>query len=127
MKLLNNEMLMQIRTGMKVYDRNEDEVGTVEYVQFTDENPEQPGPETLTSTIDKTEPYRNTLVESIGRAIAGSDNFPEEVRQKLLREGFIKIDTGLLTADAFALPNQISSVSSENVYLHVTRDDLISI
>jgi len=125
MGLANNEMLLEIHTGMKVYDRDQHEVGTIEYVQFTDEDPTQPGPETATETVDKTDPYRNTLVESIAKAIGGESDLPEEMRQKLLREGFIKIDTGILSSDVFALPKQISSVSGEKVYLDVKRDALI--
>jgi hypothetical protein len=127
MKLVNNETLMQIHTGMRVFDRNEHEVGTIEYVQFTDEDPTKPGPETATETVDKTSPERNGFVEGIARAIAGGDDLPEEVRQKLLRDGYIKIDTGLLRSDVYALPDQVSSVSSEKVYLDVTRDELISV
>lgn len=127
MKLVNNETLMQIHTGMKVYDRNEHEVGTIEYVQFTDEDPTHPGPETATETVDKTSPERHGFVQDIAKAVAGSDNIPEEVRQKLLRDGYIKIDTGLLRSDVYALPNQVSSVSDEKVYLEVTHDELISV
>jgi hypothetical protein len=126
MKVRNNEMLMQIHTGMKVYDRNEHEIGTIEYVQFTDEDSDSPGPETATETADKTSPDRNGFMETIARAIDGGDDLPEELRQKLLREGYIKIDTGILKSDVFALPNQVSSVSDENVYLEATRDELIS-
>jgi hypothetical protein len=122
---LRNEMLMQIHSGMKVYDRNEHEIGTIEDVQFTDEDPTQPGPETATETIDKISPERNDLVEGIAKVIAGDNGLPEELREKLLRDGYIKIDTGLLRRDVYALPDQVSSVSDDNVYLQVTRDELI--
>lgn len=122
---LRNELLTQIHSGMRVYDRNEHQVGTIEYVQFTDEDPTQPGPETATETVDKTSPDRNNLVTDIAKAIAGDDGIPEELRQKLLRDGYIKIDTGLLRSDVYALPDQVSSVSDDNVYLQVTRDELI--
>lgn len=127
MKLRNTDLLLQIHTGMKVYDRDEKEVGTIEYVQFTDENLDEPGPETATSTVEKTEPYRNSLVESIAKAIGGTDNVPEEIREKLLREGFIKIDTGILSPDAYALPKQVSNVAGDKVYLDASHDQLISI
>src|SRR5262249_48211493 len=126
MRLVNNETLMQIHKGMKVYDRNEHEVGTIEYVQFTDEDPTKVGPETATETVDKISPERHGLVQDIARAVAGGDDLPEEVRQKLLRDGYIKIDTGLLKSDVYALPNQVSSVSDDHVYLEVTHDELIS-
>ncbi len=126
MNLPNNDMLLQIQTGMKVYDRNKDEIGTIEYVQFTDEDPDSPGPETATSTLDKTSADRNSFMDSIVRAVDGGDDLPDEVRQKLLRDGYIRIDTGILKSDVFALPQQVSSVSSEKVYLEATRDELIS-
>lgn len=127
MKIRSNEMLLQIHAGMKVYDRNQHEIGTIEYVQFTDEDPESPGPETATTTLDKTAADRNTFLEGIARAIGGDDDLPEELRQRLLREGYIKIDTGVLRSDVFALPDQVASVSDENVYLEATREELISL
>jgi hypothetical protein len=126
MNLSNNDMLLQIQTGMKVYDRNKHEIGTIEYVQFTDEDPDSPGPETATSTLDKTSAEPNGFINSIARAIDGGDNLPDELRQKLLRDGYIRIDTGILKSDVFALPEQVSSVSSERVYLEATREELIS-
>ena len=117
-------VLDHIHEGMSVYDVNEDKIGTVAYVRLTDEKPGTTGPET--TTVSKTDdPYDNTLVRNIAEAFVGDDDLPQEVRRKLLREGYVRVDTGLLRADRYVTPDQISSVSDENVYLSVASDDMI--
>lgn len=117
-------VLDHIHEGMAVYDVNEDKIGTVAFVQLTDERPSKPGPET--ATVSKTdEPYDNTLVKNIAEAFVGDDDLPQEVRSKLLHEGFVRVDTGILKADRYVTPDQISHVSDENVYLSVTSDAMI--
>jgi hypothetical protein len=72
------------------------------------------------------DPYDNSLVENLAEAFAGdNDDLPREMRRRLLRDGYIRVDTGILKADRFVTPDQISSVSDENVYLSVMSDDLI--
>jgi hypothetical protein len=66
-----------------------------------------------------------SLVDNIAEIFA-DDPLPEVLRDRLLREGFIRIDThGLFASDAFALPDQIESVSGDCVRLRLTRDELI--
>ena len=48
-----------------------------------------------------------------------------EIRQRLLQSGFIRIDTGLLTRDRYALPDQIETVTSDSVYLGVDKDETL--
>jgi hypothetical protein len=117
-------VLDHVHEGMSVYDVNEHKIGTVSYVRLTDENPAAPGPETATASKTK-EPFEDSFVENIAEAFVGSDDLPEEVRRKLLRDGYIRVDTGILKSDRFVTPDQISRVSDENVYLSVSDDDVI--
>lgn len=117
-------VLVQIHEGMDVYDANEDKIGTVSYVRLTDEKASEIGPETATIS-DTNDPYDNTLVRNLVEAFVGDDDLPQEIRRRLLREGFVRVDTGILRADRYVTPDQISHVSDENVYLSVTSDAMI--
>jgi hypothetical protein len=51
---------------------------------------------------------------------------PKVLRDRLLRHGFIRIDThGLFASDRFALPDQIESVSEDCIQLRLSKDELI--
>ncbi|MBI5668552.1 MAG: hypothetical protein HZC41_11150 [Chloroflexi bacterium] len=115
-------VMAQIREGMTVYDRTGAAIGKVSFVRFGDENPHQPGPETVTgSRVDN---YGSSLVEEIAE-VFNDDDLPETLRDRLLRHGFIRIDAGLLALDRFALPDQIAGVDGDGVRLRVTDDELI--
>lgn len=117
-------ILTQIREEMTVFDRNGDRVGDVVFVQMTDELPGEPGPETATPTASEAT-YDGTLVEDIAEAFVGESDLPDEMRDRLRREGFIRVDVGMLRSDRFVLPEQIASVTSDGVYLNVDGDDLL--
>jgi hypothetical protein len=121
-----NRILTQIYEGMTVYDRAGNKIGTVEHVYLRGVNEEADkrggGPETVPS------PGRgeSSLIEDFAQAIFPSDQLPETLRQRLLRHGFIRIDsTGLFAADRYVMPDQIADVSDDRVTLRGTRDELI--
>jgi hypothetical protein len=117
-------ILAQVRDGMTVYDHNGDSIGTVRLVRMSDEMPDQPGPETAsTTTSDRMR--EDSLIDDIADAFTHESRLTEELRARLLHQGFVRIDLGVLRADRFALPDQISSVSDEDVHLNVAADDLI--
>jgi hypothetical protein len=124
MNMQTVNVMNEIREDMTVYDVNEDQVGTVKQVQFSDEQPDQPGPETESTSVPQ-DPREDTLVNKVAEAIFDNSQMPDEVRQRLLNEGFVRIDTGLLHADRFALPEHIARVEGEKVYLRVVNDELI--
>ena len=113
-----------IHEGMKVYDRTNAEIGTVEMVKFSDEDPTTP--EVETAGVNPIEEDRNdNLVESIARVFR-SDELPEELRERLLREGFVLIDAdGLFEADRYVLPDQIASVSGDRLVLKASKAELL--
>lgn len=112
-----------IQEGMKVFDRDHHEIGKVEYVQFGDDNPATPEAEAVApNTLDD---RPRTLVGAIADAF-GDDDLPEEIREKLLMQGFVRIDAnGLFAADRYVTPEQIASVSGEGLMLNVTKDELV--
>jgi hypothetical protein len=111
-----------VEQGMRVFDREHHEIGKVEWVQFGDDDPDTT--EVEASGLSAA-PDDNTLVDVIAKAFT-SDNVPEELRDRLVHQGFVRIDAnGLFAADRYVMPEQIDSVSGEGLMLNVTRDDLI--
>jgi hypothetical protein len=120
-----NFLLSKIQTGMKVFDQKQHEVGTVEYVQFGDEDPLRPGAETATVSPAVETPRGSWLVEGVAD-LFGRDDLPETLKDRLLRYGFVRVDApGLFNADRYIFPNQIQSVEGNRVTLNVTRSELV--
>lgn len=116
--------LRNVEQGMKVYDSARHEIGKVEYVRFGDDDPMTPEVEAA-GTSAYPEDENNSILENIAEAFH-SDDLPEEVRQRLLSQGFVRLDAdGLFAADRYITPDQISSVTSEGVTLSVSKDDLL--
>ena len=47
-------------------------------------------------------------------------------RQRLLLQGFVRIDAnGLFAADRYVTPEQIASVSADGLMLNVSKDELV--
>lgn len=111
---------------MSVYDQKGDKIGTVKEIYLgavsatDDERGLGPATPSAPGSMDKT-PMRRFI-----DAVSPNQPVPEPLRQRLLRHGFIRIDTsGLLTADRYATPDQIAGVTDDRVELRVTRDDLV--
>ena len=61
----------------------------------------------------------------IAEAFAPYD-MPEELRDRLLSEGYIRLDTkGLFAADRYILPEQIASSVGDELMLNVSKDELM--
>ncbi len=115
--------LRNVQSGMKVFDSNHDEIGKVEFVQFGDDDPETP--EMEARSVSDFGDGENTLVDAVARAFR-TDSLPDELRQRLLHQGFVRIDSnGLFAADRYITPQQIASVADDELMLNVTRDELI--
>ncbi|HUG63484.1 MAG TPA: hypothetical protein VMP03_16680 [Methylomirabilota bacterium] len=118
------DILLNIREGMTVRDSAGEIVGSVEFIHFSDEDSARPGPETATTGMDPAS-ARLSLIDIIADAFR-DHHVPDELREHLLRSGFIRIDAkGMFAADRYVLPDQIQSVSGDEVQLGVTRDQLV--
>jgi hypothetical protein len=96
-----NQVLLRVREGMVIYDWDDKKVGTVKYVQFPGESAEE------------------TLF------LPGMDKIPHDIQSRLLREGFVMVEGGLLVPDRYILPNQILEVSDREIILNVLKTELI--
>ena len=97
-------ILTQIYEGMNVYDAEGGIIGTVQHVHLGDATEEADelglGPATM-SDLGRSE---NSLLDHFAKAIAPGQTVPQELRQRLLRHGFIKIDcAGILVTDRYAV------------------------
>jgi hypothetical protein len=121
-----NTIIRRIREGMKVYDNQKERIGKVDELHFGAASPTQSAQGTGPAT---TTPADSPGENSFARMIADVFNpgeIPDVLAEKLLRTGYIRIDSaGLFAADRYIMPNQIASVSDEGVYLKVARDELI--
>lgn len=114
--------LRDVEQGMRVFDRERHEIGKVEWVQFGDDDPETPEVE-ASGPSDRRDD--DTVLDVIAKAFR-TDDLPEEVRARLLHQGFVRIDAdGLFAADRYVMPEQIDTVSGDGVMLNVTRDELM--
>jgi hypothetical protein len=119
-----NTLIHKIHEGMVVYDQEQNEIGTVDYVQFGDEDPLQPGVETATVNPAQRD-TRDSLLENI-IDVFRPDDIPEVLRDRLLRYGFVRVDApGLFNADRYISPDQIQSVTENRVMLNVSKSELV--
>ncbi len=118
-----NAAFMLIKEGMEVIDVNDKSLGHVDYVRFGDDNPRDDY-HTETATEPDETPAEE-IAESVADAFVGRDDIPDELRQRLLRYGYLRLDGGLLHSDRFVTPDQVARVD-EHVHLNVAGDDLLS-
>ena len=118
------ELPANIRVGMKVFDTHHHEIGKIDDLKFAENATD---PDVVTADIDGTDrrDNRETVLESIAEAF-GKEELPEVLRERLLTEGYIRLDTkGLMARDRFILPSQIASATGDEVLLNVDKDELI--
>jgi hypothetical protein len=115
-------MLESVTHGMKVFDSANHHIGTVEYVKMVDLDPATGEP--VASGIEEDDNHKETLLQVVAEAFA-DDEIPDVVQQRLLHDGFIRMNAdGLFNADRYVMPDQISAVSGDKVMLKVSKDQL---
>jgi len=114
-----NRILKRIEEGMKVYDNKGGEVGTVEILHFSEAN----GPLGTSAASPPKKPANGGLTEILGK-VFDSDDLPEEMRERLLMHGFIKVDSAkLFGADRYVMFDQIAAVEKNGVHLKVADSE----
>jgi hypothetical protein len=121
-----SRILTQAYEGMDVYDRTGDKIGTVEYVYLgavgEDADTYGAGPATASGPGRR----ESSLIQDFAKVFSAGDDMREALRERLRRQGFIRIDsTGLFAADRYVTPDQIADISGDRITLRVTRDELI--
>jgi hypothetical protein len=119
----SGNFLARVHEGMKVFDRQHHEIGKVERVQMSDDNPATL--EVEAATPGNLRQRDDSLIDNIADVFA-PDQLPEDVRSRLLQQGFLRLDTkGIFAADRYILPDQIISVTGDEVMLNVSKDELL--
>jgi hypothetical protein len=120
---MQHNVLRSVHEGMKVFDASHKEIGRVDWVQFGNDDPSTEDAEA--STTEGMEQRDDRLIDNVVDAFR-VDDLPEAVRRRLLMQGFIRIDAeGLFAADRYVLPEQIGSVSGDELMLTVDKDELM--
>jgi len=120
----------RIKEGMTVYNINNDKIGTVDYVKFSDEDSNHPGAETASPSD---EPYENNIgvikaVATAGSVIDENDNIPQVLRARLNHSGYIRVNSsGFFESDYYVSLEKVTSIAGENVHVETTKEDLISV
>lgn len=121
----NNTVLNQIQEGESVCDSAGNKIGKVRrvYLGAMADRTKQPG--SAPATTPEPNLRNETLFDDLAKGL--TDNpMPEVLRERLLEEGYIQIDTGgLFASDRFALPDQIESVREDCVQLRLSKNDLL--
>jgi hypothetical protein len=123
---LGSRVLAGVNEGMTVYDSTDVKVGKVRSVFLggasEDAIERGAGPATAPEpSLRGTSP-----IIPFAEAFGGESPLLDELRERLLRHGFIRIDTaGLFAADCYAMPEQVAHVSGDTVTLRIRRDELI--
>ena len=112
-----------VHKGMKVLDRMQNEIGKIDDFRFSENEDE---PEVQPAGLDPIDTRHDpSLIEDLAKAF-DADEMPEVLRDRLLSEGYVRIDTkGLFAADRYILPEQIASSADDQLILNVSKDELI--
>ncbi len=120
-----NKIISRVKVGMTVFDSKDRRIGKVEDVYFGASSPTANERGTGSASAPEQDTGGDNLYQDIVRAFS-ADNLPEELRKRLLVEGYIRIGgEGLFGTARYILPGQVSSVFEDHVMLKVNRDDLI--
>ncbi len=123
-----HDILNTIREGMDVYDNEGDRIGQVDFVYFgaaTDVQQNLGTGPAAPAAADDVQMRDDSLIDAFAEVFDPGE-VPEELREKLMQSGYIRLDAeGLFAADRFITPEQIASVREKDVQLNVTRDQLI--
>ena len=124
---LNSPILEQVREKMAVYDLGGEKIGTVAdvYLGSVSDMADTRG-EGSAVAYEPDIPGKGSLAADIAGVFSSDDELPDVLRSRLLRHGFIRIDSaGLFAVDCYAMPDQIASVSGDRIDLNVLQDELI--
>lgn len=120
-----DNVLMRVHEGMDVYNYDDERIGKVESIFFGSVSPEEAATGTGAATADNPAMRERGFLDDLANVFR-DDNLPDELRERLLRQGFIRIDSsGLFSSDRYAMPEQIAAVHEDRVILRTDKDGLI--
>ena len=119
-------LLKSIREGMEVHDSQEHKIGTVREVYFGADSDEMKRHGAGAATAPNPDLRENTIIDDVARGIFDADDLPEEMRQRMINEGFFRLNpSDPLRGDRYVLPEQIAGVHGDHVHVNVPLDELL--
>lgn len=119
-----HNILHTIHNGMDVMDDTGNVIGTVQQVYLGEM--EAQGISEVPPTDELKPNAARTLTENLARVFTVDEsNMPQELRERLLHDGYIRMDSGLIHLPRYILPENIATVTPDEVVLNVERDALI--
>lgn len=113
-----------ITTGMDVVDRHLEKIGTVESFRATDVTPD--GAVAASGVSPALEEDQDTLTALLADLFHPDDRVPREMQEKLLREGYVRLDAdGLFASDRYVMASQIERVEGDRLVLAVEKKELL--
>jgi hypothetical protein len=119
MSAVQHQLLKYAREGMTVYDRRGNKIGKVSFMHSGANEYQPEGIDLPVMDLDE------TLLPDAVRELFPSDRVPDVVRKRLLQMGFLKIHTGFLASDRYALADQVETVRSDSIYLNVDKGETL--
>jgi hypothetical protein len=117
----DQNVLASIYKDMEVYDRDGNHVGKVDFVYMGSAHGRGEG----AATGHQPDLMDTSVVNNLAEAVDPGDNVPDELKNRLFYEGFVRVNSNTLFGrDRYILPSQIDAVSGDRVVLNVTKDDL---
>ena len=108
----SSKILEQVKEGMDVYDADEEKIGEVERVYFG----------TMQAEGASGYEMEDSWIEDFV-SLFDTDDLPEPLRERLLANGFLRIEGGLFGSDRYVMPDQIAAVTEEGVILKPFAED----
>jgi hypothetical protein len=115
MNAVESQLIKYAQEGMTVYDRQGNKIGKVSLVYAGPDDYMSAGSGLPVMDVDE------SLLPEAVRSLFPPDRVPTVVRQRLFQTGFLKINTGLLAADRYALADQVEVVRSDSIFLKVDK------
>lgn len=120
-----DSVLMRIHEGMDVYNHDDERIGQVESIYFGSVGDQEAATGTGAATADNPATRERGFLDDLANVFR-DDDLPDELRERLLRQGFIRIDSsGLFSSDRYATPEQIAAVHEDRVILRTNKEGLI--
>jgi hypothetical protein len=120
-----SDLLLQVRQGMEVYDEHNHKIGTVDFVKFGDDSIDADDTAEITAEADQPDELYEARMETLMLELDSASLIPEELRERMANEGFVRVDTGLLHHARYILPEQIQSVGPDRIQIEGSRESLI--
>ncbi len=115
----STDPLNAVQTGMHVVDASGEDVGKVDQVHMGDADAV-----TTAGNEERNPTLLDRFAESLGAE--AEPDVPEPLRSRLVREGYLKLDSSrLLDADRYVPADYVRGVSDGRVQLSVRREELV--